>query len=622
MSGSNPIVRVFGFIWRLIEQLIKGIRVLVFLFIVVLVLSALSGLSGGGITVPDSGAMIIAPTGFLVEQAEGDPLDRALLAMEDGETQTIVREVIKSLEFAADDDRIQAVVLLPGYLQGGGLSKQQAIAAALDKYRASGKRVIAMSDSYDQSQYYLAAHADEIYMHDFGFVLIEGFGYFKTYFADALENLQIDVNVFRVGEYKSFVEPYLRNDMSEEDKEASERWLQGLWSIWERDVAAARGIEPDALDHYINDVVLVLKESGGDAGKAAVDAGLVDGLMSHQDFRKYMIDYVGVSADEPDTFEQIDYRNYLVAVEMENGKDEAESASTVAVIVASGEIVDGEASPGTIGSATLTRLIRQVTNDDSVAAVVLRVDSPGGSMFASEVVLDQLQELKASGRPLVASMGSVAASGGYYISMEADEIWAAETTISGSIGVGAMFPTFQRSLNKLGVTVDGFGTTRLTGQLSAVRPLGDDARELLDVSVRSAYDVFITKVAAARDIDVQRVDEIAQGRVWIGEDAYQIGLVDELGGVTAAVASAARLAGLAEGEYKTIYVERELTVAEKVLLSYARLLGMLFATSDNPTGGVASVLQRLVGSIESELALLQTWNDPRGIYYHCMCEVR
>jgi protease-4 len=622
MSGSNPITRVFGFIWRLIERLVKGIQVLIFLFVVVLVLSALSGLSGGGITIPDSGALVIAPSGFLVEQAEGEPLDRALLEMEDGDGQTIVREVIKSLELAAEDDRIQAVVLLPGYLQGGGLSKQQAIAAALDKYRATGKRVISMSDSYDQSQYYLAAHADEIYMHDFGFVLIEGFGYFKTYFADALENLKVDVNVFRVGEYKSFVEPYLRNDMSEEDKEASERWLQGLWSVWERDVAAARGIEPQVLDRYINDVVSVLKESGGDAGQAAMTAGLVDGLMNHQDFRKYMIDAVGASVEEPDTFEQIDYQSYLIAVERENGIDETEATSNVAVIVASGEIVDGEASPGTIGSATLVRLIRQVTNDDSVAAVVLRVDSPGGSMFASEVVLDQLQELKASGRPLVASMSSVAASGGYYISMEADEIWAAETTISGSIGVGAMFPTFQRSLNKLGVTIDGFGTTRLSGQLSAVMPLGDEARELLDVSVHSAYDVFITKVAAARDMDIERVDEIAQGRVWIGEDAYQLGLVDELGGLDAAVASAAKLAGLAEGEYGTVYVERELTVAEKVLLQYARLLGMFFATSDSPSGGVATILQRLVGSIESELAVLQTWNDPRGIYYHCMCEVR
>jgi protease-4 len=622
MSVSKTIGRVFGLLWRMIERLVKGIQVLIFLFVVVLVISALSGLSGGGISIPDSAALIVAPSGFLVEQPEGEPLDRALFQMESGEQQTVVRELVESLEIAAQDERIQAVVLLPDYMQGGGLSKQQEVARALDTFRATGKPVIAMADSYDQSQYYLAAHADEIYMHDFGFVLIEGYGYFKMYFADALEKLQVDVNVFRVGEFKSFVEPYLRNDMSEEDRVASRPWLEGLWSAWKRDVLAARDLDPQMLDTYVNDVVDVLQAADGDAGKAAVDAGLVDGLMSHQEFRNYMIAKVGVSAEESDTFEQIDYLSYLIAAELEEGLDEGLSEANVAVIVASGEIVDGEASPGTIGSATLARLIRQAHRDESIVAVVLRVDSPGGSMFASEVVLDQLQELKASGRPLVASMGSVAASGGYYISMAADEIWAAETTISGSIGVGAMFPTFQRSLNQLGVSVDGFGTTPLTGQLSPTRELGDEGRALLDVSVRSAYDVFITKVAEARQMDKARVDEIAQGRVWIGEDAYKIGLIDELGGLDGAITAAANLAGLAEGEYDTVYIERELTMAEKVLLQYARLLGMLFAQSDSEPDGVARILRNLLTSFESELNALRVWNDPRGLYLHCMCEVR
>jgi protease-4 len=566
--------------------------------------------------------MIVAPVGYLVEQEEGEPLDRVLLQMQDGETQTVVRKVVESLERAADDDRITAVVLLTDYFQGGGLSKQQEVAAALDAYRMSGKRVIAMGDSYDQSQYFLAAHADEIYMHDFGFVLIEGFGYFKGYFANALEKLQIDVNVFRVGEYKSFVEPYVRNDMSDADKVASERWLQGLWSAWKQDVVDARDIEPQVLDRYINNIVAVLEEVSGDAGQAALDSGLVDGLMSHQEFRDYMIEQVGVDSEESDTFEQIDYRTYLLATETESAPAEPHEAN-VAVIVASGEIVDGEASPGTIGSDTLARLIRQATNDESVAAVVLRVDSPGGSMFASEVVLDQLEALKATGRPLVASMSSVAASGGYYISMVADEIWAAETTISGSIGVGAMFPTFQRSLDVLGVTIDGIGTTPLAGQFDPTRALGDEARALLDVSVHSAYDVFVDKVAVARDIEVGRVDEVAQGRVWIGEDAYRLGLVDDLGGVDAAIASAAALAGLAEGDYGTFYIERELTLAEQVLLQYARLLGLLFATLDvNPQSTVAVQLQQIFGSLEDELAVLTRWNDPRGIYYHCLCEIR
>ena len=619
---ANPIVRAFGFIWRLIERIVKSIQVLIFLFVILMLFSIFSGMSGKGIAVPESAALIVAPVGFLVEQAEGEPLDRALMEMQDGQTQTVVREVVASLDRAADDDRIKVVVLLTDYLQGGGLSKYQDIAVALDNFRASGKQVIAMGDSYNQSQYFLAAHADEIYMHDFGFVLIEGFSYFKAYFADAIEKLQVDINVFRVGEFKSFVEPYLRNDMSAEDKLASERWLQGLWSVWKRDVAAARGLEPASLDTYINNMVGLLEDANGDAGIAALDAGLVDGLMSHQAFRNYMIEKVGVSAEEQDTFEQINHLTYLYATKGEVDPEPA-TESKVAVIIASGEIVDGEASPGTIGSATLARLIRQATNDKSVAAVVLRVDSPGGSMFASEVVLDQLEALKASGRPLVASMSSTAASGGYYISMVADEIWAAETTISGSIGVGAMFPTFQRSLNSLGVSIDGIGTTAMAGQLSPTRELGDEARALLDVSVRSAYDVFTNKVAEARGIDPGRMDELAQGRVWIGEDAYRLGLVDELGDMNAAVSSAAAMAGLAEGDYETVYIERELTFGEQVLLQYARALGMLFAAVDvNPQSGIAQQLQYLFGDLEQSLSVFGRWNDPRGIYYHCLCELR
>ncbi|TDJ46138.1 MAG: signal peptide peptidase SppA [Gammaproteobacteria bacterium] len=621
MSGKNPIIRVFGFLWRMLERLVKSIQVLLFLLFVVIIFSALSNLSGGGIEVPESTALLIAPSGFLVEQPEGEALDRALLEIQGGASQTVVREVVESLRIAADDDRIKVVVLLPGFLEGGGLSKQQAIGAALAEFRASGKPVISMADNYNQTQYYLASQADEIYMHDFGLVMIEGYGYFKAYFADAIDKLRVDVNVFRVGEFKSFVEPYLRNDMSEEDKQASRRWLEGLWEIYKRDVIAGREIDPQVFDRYVNNLAEVLLEANGDAAKAALDAGLIDGLMSHQQFRNYIIDIVGVSSDEPDSFESIDYRNYLTAVDFED-EDLDASQKKIAVIIASGNIVDGKASPGTIGSATLNDLIRQAANDKSIAALVLRVDSPGGSMFASEVILDQLEEVQGMGKPVVASMGSVAASGGYYISMEADEIWAAETTISGSIGVGAMLPTFQRSLAALGVSVDGFGTTELTGQFSPAMGLGDAGRELMDISIRSAYDVFIGKVAAARSIDVDRIDEIAQGRVWIGGDALEIGLVDKLGSIDDAIASAAALAGLEEGEYGVHYLARELSFSERLLLQYARLFGMLFSFADSDGNRLNSLLQRLMGSMENELVIFDLWGDPRGIYYHCFCEIR
>lgn len=621
MSGKNPVVRFFSFLWRSLERIIKGIQALIFLVFVIVIVSALSGLSGGGIEIPQSAALVVNPAGLLVEQAEGEPLDRAILQMQDGQSQTIVRDVIESLRIAAADDRIKAVVLLPGQLQGGGLSKQQSIGDALEEFRESGKPVIAMADSYEQEQYYLAAHADEVYMHDFGLVLLEGFGYFKAYFADAIETLKVDMNVFRVGEYKSFVEPYLRNDMSAEDKESARRWLDALWTAYKRDVTDARGISAAEFDNYVNNMVEVLEAADGDAGVAAVNAGLVDGLMSHQEFRNYMIDMVGVDDEEPDTFARIDYQSYLAATSTAV-EDTGPEQPNIAVIVATGEIVDGEAAPGTIGSATLAKLIRQAANDDEVAAVVLRVDSPGGSMFASEVLLDQLQALKEQGKPLVASMGSVAASGGYYISMAADEIWAAETTVSGSIGVGATFPTFQRSLDAVGVHVDGFGTTKLTGELNQSMELGDEARRLLDVSVRSAYDVFITKVAEARDLELSKMDDVAQGRVWIGGDAFELGLVDKIGGIDDAIESAATMANLDDGQYDVVYTKRELSFSERVLLSYARLLGMLFSVTDTSGYGLSEDLQQLLSIVDRELAVMNAWNDPRGIYYHCLCEIR
>ena len=253
---------------------------------------------------------------------------------------------------------------------------------------------------------------------------------------------------------------------------------------------------------------------------------------------------------------------------------------------------------------------------------MLQVDSPGGSMFASEVVLDQLQHVRAQGKPVVASMSSVAASGGYYISMAANEIWAAETTISGSIGVGAIFPTFQRSIGSLGVNVDGIGTTEFAGQLSPVRELGKDARRLMDISVRSAYDVFIGKVAEARSMEADRVDEIAQGRVWIGGDALELGLVDNIGGIEDAISAAARIAGLSEDGYRVEYVQRQLSPAELVLLQYARLLGALFSYGDVGQGGAAELMRGWLKSLEREMGAFAAWNDPRGIYYHCLCELR
>ena len=617
MNGRNWFSAVFGGLWRVLGKLARAVKVLI---IVMFLLFLVTSLFGGRIQVPESAALIVDPAGILVDQLEGDPLARALAELQDSPTdQTRVKDVVDSLRAAQDDERIQAVVLRLGALQGGGLSKLQEVGTAIDEIRAAGKTVIAMGDGYTQAQYYLASRADEIYMHDFGFVLIEGFGHYKAYLRAALEKLQIDVNVFRVGEYKSFVEPYLRDDMSEEDKIASRRWLTALWGAYQADVVGARGLQPGALDTYANSTVELVEATEGDTAQAALNAGLVDELLGHQEFRARMIEQVGESDDSDGTYASIGFRSYLSAV----GPITDESAvnnDNVAVLMATGMIVDGDASPGTIGGQTLSGLVQRVTEDDSIAAVVLRVDSPGGSMFASEVIYDELEVLKAAGKPFVVSMGSVAASGGYYISMLADEIWANATTLSGSIGVGALFPTFQRGLSSLGINVDGIGTTNLTGQFSPLRELGVDIRQLIQLSTEDAYWVFVNKVAADRNLSPARVDEIAQGRVWIGTDALELGLIDQIGGLQDAIDAAASLAGLESGKFGVQFLDQELDLLERIVVRMAGFAGNAAARLGITMGGGSpGPMDKLVRLIEQELSELMLWNDPRGLYYHCLC---
>ncbi len=622
------IVRFFG---RLLRALWYGLntlrRVLHLILLVGLLIIVLAAIVGQPVPVPASAALVINPTGMLVEQLEGSPLDRALADLNNqAPPQTLLREVTDSLERAAEDDRIKAVVLDLDGLEGGGLAKLQAIGEQVQVVRAAGKKVIAVGSGYTRDQYYLASRADEVIMHDLGLVYLEGYEYFRMYFRGALEKLQIDLHEFHVGEYKSFVEPFVRDDMSDKDREASKLWLGGLWTAWQQDVAAARKLKPEALQSYADQFAERLEAENGNGARAAVAAGLVDKLMSRPEVDEYLSELVGESESDDGSFSAIDFRAYAQATGIElrlkNNQDR-----NVAVIVASGEIVDGEAAPGAVGGDTLAAEIRKARFDDSVEAVVLRIDSPGGSMFASEVILDEIEALKAEGKPVVASMSSVAASGGYYIAMPADEIWASNTTITGSIGVGALFPTIQRGLSTLGVHVDGFGTTELAGQLRFDRPLGDEARRVLTASIEDAYRIFVGKVADARDLTFEQADVIARGRVWIGADALQRGLVDHIGGLAESVAAAAALAGLEEGAYGVRYFEPEQTLLQRFAIEMAaravraanRLgAGALLAGLQGVGGGMAG---EMLTRFDQELQLLSRFNDPRGIYFHCLCVI-
>ena len=608
--------KFFSLIGKMLAGLVTFFQVAILLLFIVIGVVALSGQQR---VVPDSGALVLSPAGRLTEQLDGNMLDRVFSAYQGVEvTQALVRNVIESLQRAASDDRIEAVVLDLNGFAGGSMAQLQRVGAAIDDFKESGKPVIVSGNGFTQGQYYLAARADEIYMHDLGSVFIEGFSYYRAFLKDAIDNLAIDVNVFRVGEYKSFVEPYLRNDMSDDDKSAAADWLDALWLAYRIDVESARELAPGALDVYVNSSGELLAAADGNTAVLAFQAGLVDQLVSHQQFEDYMIGLVGESADAPGLYEGIHYLAYLSAT---SPAKVSNSDTSIAVLVASGNIVDGVAPPGTVGGESLADLVLRATTDESIAAVVLQVDSPGGSMFASEVIFDQIEYLQASGKPFVVSMSGVAASGGYYISMLADEIWAQDTTITGSIGVGAVVPTFQRSLAKLGINVDGFGTTKLAGQFDPTRELGPDAKQLLRLSVDSAYDIFVSKVADTRGMSYERADSLARGRVWIGSTAHELGLVDKIGSLDDAVASAAALAGLKEDGYKVRYLGVELTPAEQFVL---RLAGgmMKISTVLNLPHSEPSALEQAARMIEAQVQQMSVWNDPRSLYLNCDCSVR
>lgn len=611
-------MRIFRFLWRALNNLVRLLQIIIVLAIVAIIVASLVD---RGIKIPDSAALIVAPSGALVEQLEGNPIERAFA--EAGGTQlrqTLVHDVIESLELAADDDRIKGVVLMLDEMEEAGLAKLQEIGGSIELVRAAGKPIIAVGDGYSQSQYYLAAHADEIYIHDLGVVFIDGYEYYRTFLRDALDKFKIDMNVFRVGKYKSFIEPFTRNDMSDEDRQASERWLGTLWSNYTRDVEAARGLDDGAIEAFAGRFLEKLAATQGNTAQMAFDAGLVDFLGDRRAFIERAIEIAGPSESDDERFSGIDVGSYLAAMRADRLLERKEAK--VGILVASGQIVDGEAPRGVVGGDTLAGLVDHIVDDDSIKALVLRVDSPGGSMFASEVVFAELQRLKLAGKPLIVSMSSTAASGGYYISMPADEIWAGESTITGSIGVGAFVATFQRVLGSIGVTVDGFGTTPLAGQLRLDRELGDEARQILQLGVEEAYRVFIGKVATSRDMSAERTENLARGRVWIGSDALELGLVDRLGTLNDAIASAAKLAGLEESDYDVEFVEPALTLRERIALQLAVYARALAPDEVLSLRGIANTwLGNMSGAIERDLGWLASLNDPRSLYYHCFCQL-
>jgi len=616
MIKRNPILRVLAAIWGGLDGIRKFLHLLLLLFVFAVFVGAMSGTAP---ILPSRAALLIQPTGAIVEELEGDPFDRAIAEyLGDAPPQTVLQDVVDALDYARDDERIGAVHLELSSLAGAGLPKLQRIARAIDDFRTSGKPVIASADFMTQQAYYLAAHADKVYLNPEGGILLQGYGAFRTYFRDAIEKLKLDWNIFRVGTYKSFVEPFERMDMSDADREATTNLLDQLWSAYLDDVATARGIAPEEVRAFADHFVDAVAAADGDLAAAAQQHKLVDELLTRTEIRDLLIDEVGADDDAADGYSAIEMGDYLAHRDLLDGDTVADE--NIAIIIASGEITSGSQPPGAIGADSLGSLLRRARNDDTVKAVVLRVDSPGGSTFASDVIASEIAALQDSGKPVVASMSSVAASGGYWISVGADRVFANANTITGSIGIFGMFPTYQRTAASLGIANDGVGTTPLAGQLRPDRAMTDDTKQLFQLVIEKGYDDFISRVATYRGMDKDAVDAIAQGRAWTGSDALRFGLVDELGGLDEAVAFAAELVDLPQGEYGRKHITTELSPTEQMIVD---LLGT--ASHFGLDGGLfrsrPSSLEKIAGRLEKMVAPLMIFDDPKGVYAHCFCSL-
>lgn len=607
-------VKILRGIWRGLDRLRRVLHLIVLLVLFAALIAALVPETP---VVPDSAALLLSPQGTLVDQLSGNAFDLAIAKARGLPMQeTLMKDLVDAIRLARDDDRIKTLVLQLDGLTGAGLSKLQDLAGEIAAFKESGKPVIAFGNGFSQAQYFLAAQADEVYMHPMGSILLDGYSRFLPYYKSALDKLSVDYRVWTAGQFKSVVEPYTRDGMSDADKIASGAYLSALWNAYQADITAARGLPADSLQRYADNFVALLDDAGGDTAQVALDYGLVDGLWTRDRMRERLRRLAGNNGSDGDGYSGIDDADYLAAV---RGAQMPKSGSKIALIVASGEILDGNQPPGSVGGDSMARLIRRAADDDDVEALVLRVDSPGGSAFASDVILRELEVFQATDRPLVVSMGSVAASGGYWISMSADEIWASPTTLTGSIGVAAAVPTFPRTLDRIGVHVDGIGTTNLAGQFDELRGIGDDAEAILAATVASTYDQFVSKVAGYRDRSVDEIEQVAQGRVWAGTDALPRGLVDRLGDLDEAIESTATLAGLAEGEYHVEYFEPELSVSERLLVELFKVAApVISAIGFEPR--VPAALSRLIDAASEPLAFLQRFNDPRGIYAYCFCD--
>ena len=601
-------MRLLKGIWRVLSGISRAISVLVpLLFVTIFVIAFSTTLNESTPEpLPERAALLIAPSGPLVE--DSPPVDTlSAFINQDYDQPVLLNDVVRSIRWAATDERITSLVFDLENLAGPSTSQTLEISSAIEVFRASGKPVIAAGDFYSQAHYLLASQADHILLHPEGGMFLEGFSVYRSYLRSFLEKTRVTMHVFRAGENKSAVEPYLRDDMSDEEREVVSRWLEGLWATYTELAESGRELPAGTLDQFIASFAAQLDASDNDLAETMLAAGWVDMLADHAQMEDALAEWVGVT-DEDGYAEVISLDRYVEDVKMSRSLTE-ENLPLIAIIPVEGTLMPGDSEEGMAGSDTINGYIDTALEAEDLAAIVLRVNSPGGSVFASDLIRRKLREVADADISIVVSMGTIAASGGYWIAAEADEIWALPTTLTGSIGAFSAFPTIEGIVEYIGVTVDGVGTTPLAGAASLNRGLSPEMASIVQALAYGAYDDFIELVAGGRDMSEQAVREVADGLVWTGAEAAERGLVDELGGLDEAVAAAARLAGVEE--WRTARTRLPPSFESVLLQELSRSFGMVAA----PLGGW---FESLVSAFKPAIKSLSSLRDPMHVYAQCL----
>lgn len=596
-------------VWRLLVGVKDGLALVFLLLFFMALFAVLSARPNPGVV--RDGALLLDIDGVVVEEvAPIDPI-AALLSSTVPMREYAARDLARAIDAAAEDERIEALALdLSGFL-GGGAVHMQEIAAALDRFSAAGKPIYSHSVVYTDDALLLAAHADEIWVDPMGGIAITGPGGENLYYADALDRFNITANVYRVGTYKSAVEPWTQNGMSPEARENLSQLLATLWQEWRANVRQAR---PTAdIEQATGDVAAWLAASDNDLAEAALAAGLADRIGTREEWGERIANVVGEDrwSSEPGAFAATLYDPWLADIDA--GIDFA-SGGRIGVITVAGEISDGDSGPGLAGAERIATLLDDALNDD-LDALVVRVDSPGGTVTGSETIRRAILRHKAAGTPIAVSMGNYAASGGYWVATPAERIFAEPETLTGSIGVFLVLPTFEDLLTEYGVSADGERTTGLSGQPDLLAGLTPEADAVLQAGVESNYAKFLSLVSEARGVSVARADELGQGRVWDGGAARQLGLVDQFGDLDAAIAWAAERAGLEADDYDVRHLGADTPTYDTIL---AQLLANETEAGDNGRDLAAIFARKELARLTRVLADFDELLNVQGVQARCL----